>query len=214
MNPTARPRRARPRPGAVGQEQRTIRTDERDEQVHRRPGQDHHHPLPHRLVVVERADGSARARTAPPRSDRWSGPVAWSWRRSCSSSDGVSASWPRISSAARTSTRDLLLLELLLPGVHAGDLHVAAERDRADSVLGLAPRLNFTSSGPKNSENRSTRMPDGLRGHEVARLVEDDQCREAEERVDVGHERDECGRRGSVVEGWTLLASLTPGRAR
>ena len=55
--------------------------------------------------------------------------------------------------------------------VHPGDLHEAAERDRPDAVR-RSRRSGFTTAtGPKKSENFSTRMPDHLGRGEVARLV-------------------------------------------
>ena len=74
----------------------------------------------------------------------------------------------------------------LLRRVHAGDLHVAAERDRADRVLRLAaPRLR-----PQRREEQREALdahPDRLGGREVAELVQHDQGREAQERQDPAH---------------------------
>ena len=74
----------------------------------------------------------------------------------------------------------------LLRRVHAGDLHVAAERDRADRVLRLAaPRLR-----PQRREEQREALdahPDRLGGREVAELVQHDQGREAQERQQPAH---------------------------
>ena len=50
----------------------------------------------------------------------------------------------------------------LLRRVHAGDLHVAAERDRRRSPYSVSPLRTLRSIGGKNSEKRSTRMPTAL----------------------------------------------------
>ena len=76
-------------------------------------------------------------------------------------------------------------IELLLR-VHARDPHVAAERDRADPVLGLAA-LDAPELRREEEEEALDPHPDRLRGGEVARLVEDDQHGEAEEGEDPAH---------------------------
>ena len=63
---------------------------------------------------------------------------------------------------------------------HARDLHVAARRDRADRVLGLAPAIR-TIVGGKNSEKRSTRMPTALATAKWPELVQHDQRADAQE---------------------------------
>ena len=65
--------------------------------------------------------------------------------------------------------------------MHAGDLHVAAERDRADPVLDAAAgRLH--DRGREAQVELARAHADGARGEEVARLVEEDQDREREDR--------------------------------
>ena len=68
----------------------------------------------------------------------------------------------------------------LLRRVHAGDLHVAAERDRADRVLGLAAA---DAAEQRREEQREAldAHADRLGGREVPGLVQDDQRSEAEE---------------------------------
>ena len=61
---------------------------------------------------------------------------------------------------------------------HADDAHVAAERDRLDAVLGLAP-AERPERGPKPTKNSVTFIPDRLRGDEVAGLVQHDHERRA-----------------------------------
>jgi len=107
---------------------------ERDQQVHRGPGENHDDPLPHRLAVVRSVDD---------------------------------------------------LLGDLLVRVHPGDLHVAAERDRTDAVLGLAA-AELDQHGPEEQREAFDAHADRLRGQEVAELVEDDQGGEAGEREQVG----------------------------
>ena len=70
---------------------------------------------------------------------------------------------------------------MLLVRVHPGDLHVAAERDRPDRVLGLA--------APAARDQRREEQREALDAHadrlgrgEVPELVQDDQRGEAEER--------------------------------
>ena len=60
------------------------------------------------------------------------------------------------------------------------DLHVAAERDRPDGVLGLAA-LDLADQRREEQREALDAHPDRLGGGEVAELVEDDQQREADE---------------------------------
>src|SRR5262249_28102520 len=76
----------------------------------------------------------------------------------------------------------------LLRRVHAADLHVAPERDRADAVLGLA----LADLGDQRREEQREALhahPPRLRGPAVAELVQDDQRGKAEEGQDPGHAR-------------------------
>src|SRR5918996_4517606 len=74
----------------------------------------------------------------------------------------------------------------VLRRVHAGDLHVAAERDRADRVLGLAAAV---AREQRWEEEREPLDPhaDRLGGREVPQLVQDDQGGEAEEGEQEAH---------------------------
>ena len=74
----------------------------------------------------------------------------------------------------------------LLLRVHAGDLHVAAERDRFDPVLGLAA-LERPDRRPEEEEEALDPHPRRLGGDEVAGLVEDDQQAEADEDEEPAH---------------------------
>jgi hypothetical protein len=74
----------------------------------------------------------------------------------------------------------------LLPRVHAGDSHVAPERYRADAVLRLAASERHERSAEEQHEALDAH-PNSLRRSEVARLVQDDQRREADEREDPAH---------------------------
>ena len=58
--------------------------------------------------------------------------------------------------------------------VHAGDLHVAARRDRADRVLGLAA-LDPEERRREEQREALDAHADGLRDREVPELVQDDQ---------------------------------------
>jgi hypothetical protein len=80
------------------------------------------------------------------------------------------------------------LLRELLGGVHAADLHVAAERDGADRILGLADLLAHEQ---RREEQREALHPHAHRlgGGEVPRLVEHDQHHEADERQEPAHAR-------------------------
>ena len=70
--------------------------------------------------------------------------------------------------------------------VHARDLHVAAERDRADAVLDpVPPRLHERR---READVELARVhPDGARDEEVAGLVDEDQEAEPEDRDEDAH---------------------------
>ena len=70
--------------------------------------------------------------------------------------------------------------------VHAGNLHVAAERDRADAVLDPVPLLLDDRRREAHVE-ASRAHPDEDRGEEVAGLVDEDQEGEAEDGDDHAH---------------------------
>src|SRR4029077_13453526 len=70
--------------------------------------------------------------------------------------------------------------------VHPVDLHVAAERNAFDPVLGLAA-LERPEGRAEEEEKAFDPHPGRLGGDEVARLVEQDQGAEAEEDVDPAH---------------------------
>jgi hypothetical protein len=76
----------------------------------------------------------------------------------------------------------------LLRRVHAGDLHVAAERDRADRVLGLAPLAAHDQRREEEAEALDAHA-DGLGREEVAGLVQDHERGEAQEGEDPAHAR-------------------------
>ena len=76
--------------------------------------------------------------------------------------------------AGRDVRRQLLLR------VHPGDLHEAAERDRADPVLGLADLLLHDERREEQAESLDAHAA-RLGGDEVAELVQDDQRGEARE---------------------------------
>src|SRR4029077_9028758 len=64
--------------------------------------------------------------------------------------------------------------------VHTGNLHVAAERDRADAVLDPVPLL--LDDGRRKTDVEAPRAhADEDRGEEVASLVDEDQERKAED---------------------------------
>ena len=71
-------------------------------------------------------------------------------------------------------------------GVHAGDLHVAARRDRADHVFGLSP-ANPEQLGREEQREALHAHADGLGDHEVPQLVQHDQRDDAEDRQDPAH---------------------------
>ena len=74
----------------------------------------------------------------------------------------------------------------LLLRIHAGDFHVAAERDRFDPVLGLAA-LERPDRRAEEEEEALDPHPGRLGGDVVAGLVEHDQQAEADEDVDPVH---------------------------
>ena len=89
---------------------------------------------------------------------------------------------------------------------HPRDLHVAARRDRADRVVGLAA---FDPGEPGREEQREAlhAHPDGLRDEEVAELVEHDQRHDPEQRQYPAHRlsvagvrTDPRGRREALVQ--------------
>src|SRR4051794_10737905 len=82
--------------------------------------------------------------------------------------------------ARRRLRRDLLLR------VHPRDLHEPAERQPADAVLRL-PALEAQARAPEEQREALDAHADGLRGGEVAELVEDDERREAGEREQPAH---------------------------
>ena len=67
--------------------------------------------------------------------------------------------------------------------VHAGDLHVAAERDRADPVLDAAAH-RLDDRRPEAEIELPRRHPDGARGEEVPRLVDHHEQRQPDDRCD------------------------------
>src|SRR5207244_8127007 len=70
--------------------------------------------------------------------------------------------------------------------VHAGDLHVAAERDRADAVLHAAPpRLGERRAEAEVELPRA--HPDRARDDEVPALVHEDQERQTQDRDEDAH---------------------------
>ena len=81
----------------------------------------------------------------------------------------------------------------VLVRVHPGDPHIAAERERADAVFGLAAAELDEQRAHEQREALDAHA-DRLGGREVARLVQDDQRDKAQEGQDVGH-RFQCGRR-------------------
>src|SRR4051812_3285558 len=68
----------------------------------------------------------------------------------------------------------------LLVGAHPGDLHVAAERDRPDGVLGLAA-ADLAQQRREEEREALDAHPGGLGRGEVPELVQDDERGEAEE---------------------------------
>jgi hypothetical protein len=62
----------------------------------------------------------------------------------------------------------------LLVGVHPGDPHVAAQRDRADAVLRLAA-LDLEQQRREEQREALDTHADGLGRGEVAGLVQDDE---------------------------------------
>ncbi len=97
----------------------------------------------------------------------------------------------------------------LLVRVHAGDLHVATQRDRPDPVLRLAaPELDQHRSEEQREPLHA--HADGLRSREVAGLVQDDQRGKAEERQYVGHRSPSVPSPGNK----TFRLSPAPRRAR
>ena len=83
----------------------------------------------------------------------------------------------------------------LLVRTHAGDLHVAAERDRPDRVLGLRA-LGPPAEDQRREEQREAldAHPDRLGGGEVPGFMQDDQRGEADEGEDVTHPESVAGR--------------------
>jgi hypothetical protein len=80
------------------------------------------------------------------------------------------------------------VLRQVVVRVHAGDLHVAPERDHAERVLGLAPGL--APDERREEEREALRAhADRLGRGEVPGLVEHDQQREADEGEDPAHAR-------------------------
>ena len=70
--------------------------------------------------------------------------------------------------------------------VHARDLHVAAERDRSDAVLDPVP-LRLHDRGREAEIELARVHPDAAGDEEVARLVDEDQEREPEQRDEDTH---------------------------
>ena len=64
--------------------------------------------------------------------------------------------------------------------------HEAAERDRADPVLDAVSR-RLRDRGREADVEATRPEPDGQRGEEVPRLVDEDQEREAEDRDEDAH---------------------------
>src|SRR6185369_16570880 len=70
--------------------------------------------------------------------------------------------------------------------VHPRDLHVAAERDRAEAVLHAVSL--FLRDRRREADVEPPRPhPDRERGVEVARLVDEDQKSDADDRDEIGH---------------------------
>jgi len=79
----------------------------------------------------------------------------------------------------------------LLLRVHPRDLHVAAGWDHADPVLRLAD-LPLQDHRPEEQREPLDPHADGLGRGKVARLVQDDQRREPQDRQEIRHLRAVC----------------------
>src|SRR2546426_346049 len=90
--------------------------------------------------------------------------------------------------------------------VHAGNLHVAAEWDRTDAVLDPAPSRLHDRGGEPDVELARIH-PDGERGEEVPRLVDQDQESQS-------HDADEQAHATGTSSRARLSASISSCRSR
>ncbi len=94
----------------------------------------------------------------------------------------------------------------LLARIHAADLHVAAERDRPDRVLGLA-LLHAREQRREEQREALDPHPDGLRRREMAELVQDHQRGEPAKRIHPAHYA--CTSSISSEASWRASESVT-----
>ena len=199
----------------LGRAEHEERGEDRDrgEDVRQRPGRDDGDALRRRW----RQYASGRERPSSSCSTRFLPSALLERRQLRTRAPLVAALERRVERVERAPCKLLLLrLEALAEvarprPVHPGDLHVAAERERADAVLDAVPR-RLTSGGAEAEVELPRPHPDPAGDEEVAGLVDEDQEREAEDGGGDAHQATGTSVAGAAV-GLDELIEVARGRA-